>query len=80
MKTSRIIVLLAILVGIALFVVAGVYFADKAESLPAFFPGHQAGSKTVHVKHGIAAIVVGLALFVFAWFASGPRKDSAAKA
>jgi hypothetical protein len=80
MKTSRIVVVLAVLAGIALLVVAGVYFVDKAESLPSFFPGHQAGSKTVHIKHGIAAVVVGLALFVFAWFASGPRKDAAAKA
>jgi hypothetical protein len=80
MKTSRIIIVLAVLAGVALLVVAGVYFADTAASLPSFFPGHQAGSTTHHVKHGIAAIVVGLALFVFAWFASGPRKDAAAKA
>jgi hypothetical protein len=77
MKTSRIIVVLAVLVGIALLAVAGIYFADKAESLPSFFPGHQAGSTTHHFKHGIAAVVVALALFVFAWFASGPRKDAA---
>jgi hypothetical protein len=72
MKRSRIIVVLAVLAGIVLLVVAGIYFADKAESLPSFFPGHQAGSTTHHFKHGIAAIVVGLALF-----ASGPRKGGA---
>ncbi|HEX2702504.1 MAG TPA: hypothetical protein VHM72_03620 [Solirubrobacteraceae bacterium] len=77
MNRSRIIVVLAVLAGIVLLVVAGIYFADKAESLPSFFPGHQAGSATHHVKHGIAAVVVGLALFAFAWFASGPRKDAA---
>jgi amino acid transporter len=77
MKRSRIIVVLAVLVGIVLLVVAGIYFADKAESLPSFFPGHQAGSTTHHFKHGIAAIAVGLALFAFAWFASGPRKGAA---
>lgn len=77
MKTSRIIVVLAVLVGLVLLAVAGIYFADKAEALPSFFPGHQAGSTTHHVKHAIAAIVVALALFVFAWFASGPRKDAA---
>ena len=74
MKRSRIIVVLAVLAGIVLLVVAVIYLADKAESLPSFFPGHQAGSTTHHFKHGIAAIVVGLALFAFAWFASGPRK------
>jgi hypothetical protein len=77
MKRSRIIVGLAVLVGMVLLVVAGIYFADKAESLPSFFPGHQAGSTTHHFKHGIAAIVVGLALFAFAWFASGPRRGDA---
>jgi Ca2+/Na+ antiporter len=77
MKRSRIIVVLAVLAGIALLVVAGIYFTDKAESLPSFFPGEQAGSATHHFKHGIAAAVVGLALFAFAWFASGPRKDAA---
>ena len=77
MKRSRIVVVLAVLLGIVLLVVAGIYFADKAESLPSFFPGHQAGSTTHHFKHGSAAIVVGLALFAFAWFASGPRKGAA---
>ena len=76
MKSSKIIVLLAVVAGLALLVVAGIYFADNAESLPSFFPGHQAGSTTHHIKHAIAAIVVGLALFAFAWFASGPRKGA----
>jgi hypothetical protein len=77
MKSSRIIVAVAVLAGIALLVVAGIYFAEPAKSLPAFFPGHQAGSATHHIKHGIAAVVVALALFVFAWFATGPRKAAA---
>jgi hypothetical protein len=79
MKTSRIVIAAAIILGLALLVVAGIYFVDKAEALPSFFPGHQAGSTTHHTKHGIAAIVVALALFVFAWFASGPRKAAAAR-
>ncbi len=78
MKTSKPIIAGAVLAGIVLLVVAGVYFADTASSLPSFFPGHQAGSSTHHVKHGIAAVVVALALFVFAWFSTGPRKADAA--
>ena len=39
-----------------------------------------AGATTHHVKHGIAAAVVGLALIVFAWFATGPRKAAAGRA
>ena len=79
MPESRLLIGLAILAGLALFVVAGIYFAEPAKSLPSFFPGHAAGATTHHVKHGIAAVVVGLALMVFAWFATGPRKAAAAR-
>jgi protein-S-isoprenylcysteine O-methyltransferase Ste14 len=79
MPNSRLLIALAIVLAIALFVVAGVYFAEPAKSLPSFFPGHSAGSTTHHIKHGIAAVVVGLALLVFAWFATGPRKTAAAR-
>ena len=54
-------------------IVAVIYWAEPASSLPSFFPGHQAGDSEHHVKHGIAAFVVGLGCFVFAWFKSGPR-------
>jgi len=65
---------LAIVVGIALIAVAIVYWAEPAKSLPSFFPGHQAGSSHHHTKHGIAAFLVGLACFAFAWFNTGPKK------
>ncbi|MEA2130796.1 MAG: hypothetical protein QOJ85_3687, partial [Solirubrobacteraceae bacterium] len=44
-----------------------------------FLPGHEAGSTHHHVKHGIAALVVGLGAFAFAWFQTGPagRQPSA---
>jgi len=65
---------LAIVLGVALIVVGIVYFAEPAGSLPSFFPGHEAGSAHHHVKHGIAAVLVGLACFAFAWFNTGPKK------
>ena len=65
---------LAVVAGIALIVLAIVYWAEPAGSLPSWIPGHQAGSGHHHVKHGIASLVVGLALLVFAWFQSGPRR------
>jgi len=71
---SRPLVILAGLVGIALIVIAIVYWAEPAKSLPSFFPGHEAGSSHHHVKHGIASLLVGLALLAFAWFQSGPRR------
>jgi hypothetical protein len=53
-----------------------VYFAEPARSLPGFFPGHQAGSGHHHVKHGIAALLLGLGAFVLAWFQTGPGTRS----
>ncbi|MEA2272169.1 MAG: hypothetical protein QOI98_877 [Solirubrobacteraceae bacterium] len=77
MSNRRLLVALAVLAGIALLVVAGVYLAEPAKSLPSFFPGHEAGSGHHHTKHGIAAFVVALGCLVFAWFASGPAGDRA---
>ena len=73
MPKSRLLTAAAVVVGVALFVVAVVYWVEPAHSLPGFFPGHQSGSNHHHVKHGIAALVVGLAVLAFAWFQSGPR-------
>jgi uncharacterized membrane-anchored protein YitT (DUF2179 family) len=61
----------AVIVGVALIALAVVYWAVPAESLPGFVPGHEAGSGHHHVKHGIAAFLVGLALLAFAWFQTG---------
>jgi len=73
---ARWLVPLAVIVGIALIVVAVVYWIEPARSLPSFFPGHEAGSSHRHVKHGIAAFLLGLACLAFAWFQSG-RKPAA---
>ena len=70
-------VALAVVLGVALVAVAAVYWAEPARSLPSFFPGHEAGSAHHHVKHGIAAFLVGLACFAFAWFNTGPKKSAA---
>jgi drug/metabolite transporter (DMT)-like permease len=70
-------VALAVVGGIALVAIAAVYWAEPARSLPSFFPGHEAGSNHHHVKHGIAAFLVGLACFAFAWFNTGPKKSAA---
>ncbi|HEY4895203.1 MAG TPA: hypothetical protein VII01_03860 [Solirubrobacteraceae bacterium] len=81
---SRRLVLPAVLLGVLLIVVAIVYFAEPAHSLPSFFPGHVAATSTEanhhHTKHGIAALVVALASFAFAWFATGPKTGPAGSA
>ena len=72
MPSNRSLVIPAVLAGVALIVIAIFYFAKSADALPSFFPGHEAGSAHHHIKHGIAALVVGLGAFVFAWFQTGP--------
>ena len=78
MENRRLLSALAVVLGIVLIAVAAVYWAEPARSLPSFFPGHQAGSGHHHVKHGIAAFLVGLACLAFAWFNTGSKPSSAA--
>ena len=77
----RKLVIPAVLLGILLIVVAIVYFVTPEHSLPSFFPGHSSASSAEanhhHTKHGIAALVVALACFAFAWFQTGPKARSA---
>jgi UDP-N-acetylmuramyl pentapeptide phosphotransferase/UDP-N-acetylglucosamine-1-phosphate transferase len=79
-RNRKWLVVLAVVLGIALIAVSIVYWAEPAGSLPSFFPGHEAGSGHHHVKHGIAAFLLGLACLAFAWFNTGPKKKAAAQA
>jgi Na+/H+ antiporter NhaD/arsenite permease-like protein len=78
--TLRKLIVPAIVLGVVLVVIAIVYFVEPAHSLPSFFPGHVSASSSEanhhHTKHGIAAIVVALACFAFAWFQTGPKTSS----
>jgi Na+/H+ antiporter NhaD/arsenite permease-like protein len=71
----------AVVFGVLLIVVAVIYFIEPEHSLPSFFPGHASATSSEanhhHTKHGIAAVVVALALFAFAWFQTGPKAGSA---
>ena len=73
MSNSRLLAAAAAVAGLILIVIGIVYFSEPAKSLPSFFPGHEAGSTHHHVKHGIAAVALGLAALAFAWFQTGPR-------
>lgn len=79
--TMRKLMIPAIALGVVLVVVAIVYFITPEHSLPSFFPGHASASSAEanhhHTKHGIAAIVVALACFAFAWFQTGPKTRNA---
>jgi hypothetical protein len=64
---------IAIVLGIIFAVIAVVYWLVPASSLPGFFPGFEAGSTRVHVKHGIVSAAIAIALFAFAWYAARSR-------
>jgi len=54
--------------GFAGIVLATMYFTIPAGSLP--LPdalGHQPGASTIHVKHGIAALLAGVVCLLGAW-------------
>jgi hypothetical protein len=59
--------LICTLFGIVLLIVAVVYFVMPADQLPSFFPGHEAGLMRPHVKHGVVAVVAGVALLAIGW-------------
>jgi hypothetical protein len=70
-SNNRALVVSAAVVGVLLIVVAIIYWVQTADALPSWLPGHEAGSSHHHVKHGIAALFVGVALLVYAWFQTG---------
>jgi len=71
---NKTLVVLLTVLGFLFLALAAFYWLTPAMSLPHYFPGYELGVRVVHVKHGIAAFIVALALFVVAWFASGEKK------
>lgn len=64
-----------IILGLALVVLAMYYWVTPAGSLPHGFPGYEAGSTHVHLKHGLAAFILALGCGVAAWFSSGKKAE-----
>jgi amino acid permease len=75
MTKHRALIVPAIIIGVALLGLAVLYSVDSANALPSFIPGHEAGSSHHHVKHGIAALVLAIGCFIFAWFQTGPSSQ-----
>jgi hypothetical protein len=71
---KKILVSLGIVLGIIFFIIGYIYASRSAGSLPTYFPRYEVGQSLRHVKHSIAAFVVGVACFIFAWFQSGPKQ------
>ena len=63
--------ILAVILGVialVFIVVALIYMAEPAKSLPSFIPGHIAGSVGHHPLRATGAFVVGIVFAVGAWF------------
>jgi hypothetical protein len=77
--SDRTLAVLAVVGGGALVALAILYFAVPAHALPSVIPGHDAGSNRHHIKHGLAALLLGLAAFAFVWFRTGPSSTERAE-
>ncbi len=64
---------IALIVGVAFVMLAALYWLTPAGMLPTYLPGYEMGSATIHFKHGLGSLIVGLALFFFAWFKTAPK-------
>jgi hypothetical protein len=62
---------IALILGILFAALAIYYWITPASALPAFLPGYNPAMLTPHFKHGLAALIVGILLFIYAWFATG---------
>ena len=72
---KKILVWPSVILGVLFIALAIFYWMTPAGSLPTYMPGYEAASTHIHLKHGIAALILGLALFVFAWFKSGKKQS-----
>ena len=76
--------ILAVILGIIaliFIVVAIIYMAEPAKSLPSFVPGHIDGSTGHHPLREGGSFVIGIVFAVGAWFALAykPKPQAAAK-
>ncbi len=67
---KKILAIGAVLLGLIFVVLAGMYWLTPAGALPHYIPGFEAGVTTVHFKHGLGSLILALALFAYAWFAT----------
>ncbi len=66
----------SVFLGIIFIIIAFMYFITPVNHLPHFFPGFDAHLTKTHYKHGLGAFILGLGLFILAWFQSGKKKSS----
>jgi len=72
-RTRRSVAVALAVVGVLLVIAAIVYFVEPTKSLPGFM-GQAAGITAHRTKHGIAALVLGVASLAVAGYLGGNRR------
>ena len=71
----------AVILGVVFLAIAAIYWIDGRRLAALLLPrATRPARRTIHFKHGLAAAIVGLGCFVFAWFQTGgaPQRNRAA--
>jgi hypothetical protein len=70
---NKILNVIAVVAGLLCAVLAVYYWVTPANMLPDYFPGHDAAITRVHFKHGLGALILAIALFIWVWFRTGKK-------
>ena len=73
---KKILVWGAVMLGVVFLGLAAYYWLTPAGYLPQWMPGFEANSPHVHFKHGLASLILAIGIFIYAWFASGPKSST----
>ena len=65
--------LFAVMLGLVFLALGIFYWMTPASHLPSWLPGYDPAMAGVHFKHGLVAVLLGILLFIYAWFATGKK-------
>ena len=65
---------IVIILGLFFIGLAFIYWTTPANALPPYLPGYSGTLSTIHFKHGLGSLLLGLGIFAYAWFASGKKE------
>ena len=68
--------IVAVVLGVLFVGLAIYYWVTPANALPSFVPGYDPALTGIHFKHGLAALILGVLLFVYSWFSTGKKNAS----
>ncbi len=76
---NKLIATISVIVGLIFVYGSYIYATTPAGALPHMMPGFTEGLTKIHYKHAIASLLLGLALFAYAWFQTGPKTSAMQK-